>query len=210
MLDRRVGAGSGGDRCIVLPDGGAWTYADLQRAANRIARVLVEDLALVPGNRVLLRAPNSPMLAACWLAVLKAGGIAVTSMPLYRERELRFVMEKAHVKHALCDAGLRDEFERACVDSARLARGLFQRPGSSSESLEERMQSKPADFCNVGTAAEDVAIIAFTSGTTGIPKAAMHYHRELSQCATRMELACCGRARAISSAEVRRWRSPLV
>ncbi len=179
LLDRRVGAGSGGDRCIVLPDRGAWTYADLQRAANRIARVLVEDLALVPGNRVLLRAPNSPMLAACWLAVLKAGGIAVTSMPLYRERELRFVMEKAHVKHALCDAGLRDEFERACVDRRDLHVAYFNAPRSSSESLEERMQSKPADFCNVGTAAEDVAIIAFTSGTTGIPKAAMHYHREL-------------------------------
>ena len=84
LLDRRVAAGSAGDPCIVLPGGKAWTYADLQRAANRIARVLVEDLELVPGNRVLLRAPNSPMLAACWFAVLKAGGIAVTSMPLYR------------------------------------------------------------------------------------------------------------------------------
>ncbi len=179
LLDGRVAAGSAGDPCIVLPGAGAWTYADLQRAANRIARVLVEDLEVVPGNRVLLRAPNSPMLAACWFAVLKAGGIAVTSMPLYRERELRFVMEKAQVKHGLCDAGLRDEFERACVDCRGLQVAYFNDPRGSAESLEERMRSKAADFCNVDTAAEDVAIIAFTSGTTGTPKAAMHYHREL-------------------------------
>ncbi len=179
LLDRRVDAGSANDRCIVFPGGGAWTYGELQRAANRIARVLVEDLGLEPGNRALLRAPNTPMLAACWLAVLKAGGIAVTSMPLYRARELRFVLEKAQVKHALCDAKLRDELERACVGYGGLRVAYFNAPQGSSESLEERMASKRDDFHNVETAAEDVAIIAFTSGTTGIPKAAMHYHRDL-------------------------------
>lgn len=179
LLDRRVDAGRAGDRCIVLPGGGAWTYAELQRAANRIARVLVEDLALEPGNRVLLRAPNTPLLAACWLAVLKAGGIAVTSMPLYRARELEFMMEKAHVRHALCDVKLRDELDRACIGYGGLRVAYFNAAQRSPESLEELMASKPNDFRNVETAAEDVAIIAFTSGTTGIPKAAMHYHREL-------------------------------
>lgn len=179
LLDRRVDAGGGNDRCIVLQSGGAWTYAQLQRAANRIARVLVEDFALEPGNRVLLRAPNAPMLAACWFAVLKAGGVAVTTMPLYRAGELRFMMEKAQVKHALCDARLREELERAFLEHRGVRAAYFNGAQEADESLERRMTSKSDDFPTVETAAEDVAIIAFTSGTTGTPKAAMHYHRDL-------------------------------
>jgi 2-aminobenzoate-CoA ligase len=95
-----------------------WTYADLQAQANRIARVLVEDLGLVPGNRVLLRGANSPMLAACWFGVIKAGGIAVGTMPLLRERELVPIIDKAQVSHALCDARLADAL-RWCSRSAR-------------------------------------------------------------------------------------------
>jgi 2-aminobenzoate-CoA ligase len=179
LLDRHVEFGRGDARCIVLPGGGAWSYAQLRDAANRIASVLVDDLGVEPGNRVLLRAPNTPMLAACWLGVLKAGGVAVTTMPLYRAGELRFMMEKAQVKHVLCDGRLRHEFERACVEYEGVRAVYFNDAEPSAESLELRMAAKSGSFSTVDTAAEDVAIIAFTSGTTGTPKAAMHFHRDL-------------------------------
>jgi 2-aminobenzoate-CoA ligase len=178
LLDRQVDASSD-RRCVVGGDGRVWNYAEMRGAANRIARVLVEDLRVVPGNRVLLRAPNSPMLAACWFAVLKAGAIAVTTMPLYRAGELRFMMEKAQVKHALCDARLRGELDRACLDYGGVEVAEFSAAMPASESLEQRMALKSDRFENVETAAQDVALIAFTSGTTGTPKATMHYHRDL-------------------------------
>jgi 2-aminobenzoate-CoA ligase len=128
---------------------------------------------------VLLFAPNSPMLAACWLAVLKAGGVAVTTIPLYRASELRFMMEKAQVKHALCDLRLREELDRACREYRGLRAFFFNGEAPSPDSLETCMAKKAEHFETVVTAAEDVAIIAFTSGTTGTPKAAMHYHRDL-------------------------------
>ena len=180
LLDRHVAAGDGKRRAILAP-GAEWSYEKLLGRANRIARVLVEDLELVPGNRVLLRAPNSPMLAACWLAVLKAGGIAVTTMPLYRATELGAIVEKAEVTHALCDVRLRDEL--AAADGGRMRTLFFGE--ESDESLDVRMDSKSVEFENARTAAEDVAMIAFTSGTTGKPKAAMHFHRDiLATCAT--------------------------
>ncbi len=166
-------------RCILSSGGDMWTYAQLRGAANRIARVLVEDLKLEPGNRVLLRSPNTPMLAASWFAVLKAGGIAVTTMPLYRAGELRFMLEKAQVKYALCDARLRDELDRACQSYHGIRIAYFNEGGSSTPSLESLMRAKSSEFQNADTCAEDIAIIAFTSGTTGTPKAAMHYHRDL-------------------------------
>src|SRR5580700_5030182 len=178
LLDRQVDASSD-RRCVVGGDGRVWNYAEMRGAANRIARILVEDLRVVPGNRVLLRAPNSPMLAACWFAVLKAGAIAVTTMPLYRAGELRFMMEKAQVKHALCDARLRDELDRACQSYHGIRIAYFNEGGSSTPSLESLMRAKSSEFQNADTCAEDIAIIAFTSGTTGTPKAAMHYHRDL-------------------------------
>jgi 2-aminobenzoate-CoA ligase len=178
LLDRQVEAHAS-RRCVVAGDGGVWSYAAMRDAANRIAHVLVEDLRVTPGNRVLLRAPNSPMLAACWFAVLKAGAIAVTTMPLYRAGELRFMMEKAQVKHALCDARLRGELDRACLEFGGVEVAEFNAPVPPSDSLEQRMASKSGRFENVETAAEDVALIAFTSGTTGAPKATMHYHRDL-------------------------------
>jgi 2-aminobenzoate-CoA ligase len=173
LLDSHIAAGRGERRCIVAP-GVSWTYEDLYRAANRIARVLTEDLGIVPGNRVLLRAPNTPMLAACWFAVMKAGAIAVTTMPLYRATELRNIIEKAQIRHALCDARLANDL-RAATEGAGKLETLYFNTGD----LEERMQRKPDHFENVQTAAEDVAIIAFTSGTTGKPKAAMHCHRDI-------------------------------
>jgi 2-aminobenzoate-CoA ligase len=179
LLDRRVEEGGGNRRCIVAPGGLCWSYADLRNAANRIANVLVDDMAIEPGNRVLLRAPNTPMLAACWFAVLKAGGIVVTTVPLYRAAELRFMMEKAQVKHALCDCRLRDELDLACGGVAGVRTLHFNGDAPRVNSLEHLMEGKPPHFEAVQTAADDVAIIAFTSGTTGTPKAAMHYHRDL-------------------------------
>ena len=173
LLDRHILEGNGDRRCIVAP-GVTWTYADLYRHANRIAHVLTEDLGVVPGNRVLLRAPNTPMMAACWFAVMKAGAIAVTTMPLYRATELRNIIEKAQIRHALCDARLAGELETATEGNAAFRSMYF-----GEAELDERMRQKPDTFTNVDTAADDVAIIGFTSGTTGKPKAAMHFHRDI-------------------------------
>lgn len=174
LLDRRIAAGDAARRCILAPNL-EWTYADALAASNRVAAVLTERYGLRPGNRVLLRAPNSPMLAACWLGVLKAGGVVVTTMPLYRSAELRYMLEKADVKLALCDARLGDELSAACRGLGDVTTVYFGPDGE----LERQMETFPAEFANADTAAEDVAIIAFTSGTTGKPKAAMHYHRDL-------------------------------
>ena len=173
LLDRHIREGNGGRRCILAP-GVEWTYADLYRASNRIAHVLTGEMGVVPGNRVLLRAPNTPMMAACWFAVMKAGAIAVTTMPLYRETELRNIIDKAQIRHALCDARLADDLRAASADDAEF-RTLYFGGGD----LEERMDGKPGVFDTVETFAQDVAIIGFTSGTTGKPKAAMHFHRDI-------------------------------
>lgn len=177
FVDRHVDEGRGGRRCIVAPGGIDWTYADLQRTANRIAHVLIDDYELVPGDRVLLRAPNTPMLIACWVAVLKAGAIAVTTMPLYRATELRYMIDKAAVSLALCDVRLAEELKEACTGRDDVPTLYFETGDPSG--LESRMEKKPDHFQTVETAAEDVAIIGFTSGTTGTPKAAMHFHRDL-------------------------------
>ncbi|MBV8435706.1 MAG: benzoate-CoA ligase family protein [Candidatus Eremiobacteraeota bacterium] len=174
LLDRHVASGNGGRRCVLAPGAAAWTYAELQAAANRIARVLVDDLGVEPGNRVLLRAPNTPMLAACWFGALKAGAVAVTTMPLYRATELRHIMERAQVKHALCDVRLRDDLDAACAQFGGVRTACF-----GGDELDALMRGKSDAFDAVETAAEDVALIAFTSGTTGEPKAAMHYHRDI-------------------------------
>jgi 2-aminobenzoate-CoA ligase len=175
LLDRHIENGDGDRRCIVAP-GILWSYRDLYEAANRIAHVLTSDYGVEPGNRVLLRAPNTPMLAACWFAVLKAGAVAVTTMPLYRAAELRFMLEKSQAKLALCDARLSAELETAAQTFGGLTIAYFN---GDSAGLEGRMAGKPAHFANVRTGAQDVALIAFTSGTTGTPKAAMHFHRDI-------------------------------
>ena len=182
LLDRWVAQGDGDRTCIqgVGRDGEIrWTYADLQAQANRIARVLVEDLGLVPGNRVLLRGANSPMLAACWFGVVKAGGIAVGTMPLLRARELTTIVHKAQITHALCDARLQDALDEARPGCPTLAHCLSFNGEPGAGTLEALAMPKPADFDNVNTAADDVCLIAFTSGTTGVPKGTMHFHRDL-------------------------------
>jgi 2-aminobenzoate-CoA ligase len=177
LLDRAVAEGRGGRLCIQAP-GVRWTYADLQDKANRIANVLVHDMGLVPGNRVLLRAPNSPMLAACWFAVVKAGGIAVGSMPLLRAKELKQIIDKAQVSHALCDLRLAEELELAAADSSTL-RQVRHFNDAGTDGLEAAMARHSARFDTLDTAADDVCLMAFTSGTTGQPKGTMHFHRDV-------------------------------
>ena len=182
LLDRWVAQGDG-ERLAVLgaaPDGSPirWSYAELQRRANRIAHVLVEDLGLVPGSRVLLRGANSPMMAACWFGVVKAGGIAVGTMPLLRARELTTIVVKAQITYALVDARLAEEVALARSACPTL-RHVLQFNGDAANGLEAAMASKPAGFDNVDTAADDTCLIAFTSGTTGQPKAALHFHRDV-------------------------------
>ena len=177
LVDRQVTRGRGNRRAIVAPGGVDWTYADLQRAVNRIANVLVGHLGVVPGTRVLLRAPNSPMLAATWLAVVKAGGVAVATMPLYRAGELRHIIEKARMGLALCHAQLRAELDAACAGGPSLR--IVDFASDAPNGLEAMMDSAADHFDAVPTAAEEIAVIAFTSGTTGAPKAAAHFHRDL-------------------------------
>ena len=176
LLDK--GAAAHSERRAVFDNRDSWSYGELLARANRIAHVLVDDLGVQPGNRVLLRSGNNPMYAACWFAVMKAGAIAVATMPLLRARELSYMADFAQVRVALCDGMLADELHQAGADAKHLTDiVLFNDP--SADGLEARMADKPADFDNVDTAADDVCIIAFTSGTTGQPKACMHFHRDI-------------------------------
>ena len=177
ILDRRVRAGEGARICIRAP-GVQWTYADLLDRANRIARVLTEDMGVVPGNRVLLRGANNPMMAACWFAIVKAGAIAVATMPLLRAKELTEVITKAEVSHALCDSRLAAELAEAQAHCPTL-RSIRHFNDASSGGIEAAMAGKPGHFRNVDTAADDTCLIAFTSGTTGKPKGTMHFHRDV-------------------------------
>ena len=177
LLDRWV-AGGQGERLCIQGQGIRWTYADLQREANRIAWVLVHDMGLVPGNRVLLRGANSPRLAACWFAVVKAGGIAVGSMPLLRAKELIQIVQKAQVSHALCDARLADELALARPHCPSLKQ-LLHFNSAAPEALEALAAASSDTFDNVATGRDDTCIIAFTSGTTGQPKGTMHFHRDV-------------------------------
>ena len=178
LLDRAVERGWGGRLAVAAPDGLRWSYADLLAHANRIAGVLTADLGLVPGNRVLLRAPNSPMHAACWFAVLKAGGIAVGSMPLLRARELTAIVTKARISHALCDHRLAAELEAARSDCPML-QTVVTFGTEAADGLDALAARRSSTFANVDTAADDTALIAFTSGTTGKPKGTMHFHRDV-------------------------------
>ncbi|WP_314176688.1 AMP-binding protein [Streptomyces winkii] len=156
-------------------DGECWTYGELRVRVDRIAHVLTDVLGVVPGNRVLLRGPNSPHLAACWLAVMKAGAVAVTVLAAQRAHELRTVCAMAEVGHALCDAAAMDELEKAEIPGLRVT--AFG--GDGPEDLLALSESQPERYEAVATAGDDVAMIAFTSGTTGRPKGCVHFHRDV-------------------------------
>jgi 2-aminobenzoate-CoA ligase len=177
LLDRTVERGQGGRTALIAP-GMRWTYADLQDKANRIAQVLIEDRGVAPGHRVLLRGFNHPMLVACLFGVWKAGAVAVPTMPLLRSRELIGIVERAQVNVALCDAALSAEMEQARPGRASM-HALVYYNRSDRDGLEAAMARKSGEFSNYATGATDVALIAFTSGTTGGPKAAMHFHRDI-------------------------------
>jgi len=177
LLDNTVAAGHG-ERAAIRSPAGVLTYGSLLALVNRIARVLCEDLGLVPGNRVLLRGPNNPMMAACWLAVVKAGCIAVATMPLLRAKELKPVIDKAQCNAALCDINLRDEMELVRAQCPALGPTLYFNVDTP-DSLDTLAAAKPDQFPAAQTTAADVCIIAFTSGTTGVPKGTMHFHRDV-------------------------------
>ena len=179
FVDLHVAAGQGARTALYGADGRI-SYAELQARANRIAHVLRDDLGLSTGSRVLLRSGNNPALAAAWLGVVKAGCIAVTSMPLLRERELSTIVRKARIVAALCDHALAAEMELTLAACGELRHVLyFNAAHPEPAGLEARMAAQPADFANLDTAADDVALIAFTSGTTGVPKGTMHFHRDV-------------------------------
>jgi 2-aminobenzoate-CoA ligase len=171
-----VAARHGADRpCLHQPGVPTWTYGELMAAANRVARVLVEDLGIVPGNRVLLRGPNNQWLSAAWFGVLKAGAVLVTTMPLLRTGELQTIHEIAHLDAALVDHRFLEAVEPLGVPT--IAYG--------DEAWAERVAAKPATYDDVATSSDDVCMLAFTSGTTGRPKATMHFHRDvMSICET--------------------------
>ena len=184
LLLRRVAADpadAAARRCLIGADGSVWTYAELLAQACRIANVLVQDMGLLPGNRVLLRSVNQPTLVACWMAVMLAGGIAVGTMPMLRAHELGQIIVKAQISHALCDCVLADELAQARATSPWL-RELRHFGGAApfgEAALESLAAAQPAHFEPVDTAAQDIALLAFTSGTTGAPKATMHSHRDV-------------------------------
>jgi 2-aminobenzoate-CoA ligase len=177
LLDRWIEKGQGEQPCVISP-AEPLSYCQLGERVNRIANVLTRELGIVPGNRVLLRGPNSPMMVAAYLAVIKAGAVAVATMPLLRAKEIAYPLRKAKVALALCDAHLADEMEKARALAPDLARIVYW--GASTDELNQLL-AKPGyeTFAACDTANDDVCLIAFTSGTTGEPKGTMHFHRDI-------------------------------
>jgi 2-aminobenzoate-CoA ligase len=179
LLDLAVNERGWGERIALSDLKRTLTYRELLSWANRIAHVLVDDMRLVPGNRVLLRAPNNLALAACWFGVMKAGGIAVTTMPMLRTQELVEIVNKAQITHALCDSRLMDALVAAGPECPILETVLSFGDTSRADAIEPLLATHPDTFDNVDTARDDTCLISFTSGTTGKPKGTMHFHRDV-------------------------------
>ena len=192
LVDAIVARGQGERAALHWREGGkkrSMSYLQLMELTNRVAHVLVEDMGLVPGNRVLLRGPNNVMMAASWLGAVKAGLVTVPTMPLLRSSELKPIIQKAKIQAVLCDARLADEVER-CLDAHHPdfcpeLKQLRYFNENGEESLDTLAAAKPAHFQACDTAIDDVCLVAFTSGTTGKPKGCMHFHRDvLAMCDT--------------------------
>jgi 2-aminobenzoate-CoA ligase len=178
LVDRMAARHS--ERPALWFEQGGWSYGELLARVDRIARVLVEDHGLVPGNRVMLRGFNTPMMVASWLAVAKAGGVVVATMPLLRAGELSYMIAKARIGLCLCQSNLLDEAKLAQAQSPLLTRIVpFSADGDGGDELDRAMAAKPADFTAADTAADEPVLIAFTSGTTGRAKGTVHAHRDM-------------------------------
>ncbi|WP_439533587.1 AMP-binding protein [Polymorphobacter sp.] len=171
------------DALAVINDAGQWTYGEMDALSDRIARLLREEEGLAPGNRVLLRGVNSAMLFAAWAGVLKAGGIVVTTMPLLRGGEVAPILAKARISHAIVDARSLEGFDQAAAGFDGLASLVTYAGDSGSGALEARLASIAPGFAAHDSGRDDVALIAFTSGTTGEPKGCIQYHRDIMACA---------------------------
>ena len=189
ILDRAIIKGYG-DRICIQCDRLTWTYKDLLDRANQMANVLIKELQLKPGNRVLLRSANTPEMVASWFAVVKAGGIAVATMPLLRSLELIQIIDKAQVSHAICDHSLKDELLKAqegCQSKSLKQVSLLRSAESQLNgvnSLDISPLSHSTRFENFSSLSTDCCILAFTSGTTGVPKATIHTHRDVMSICT--------------------------
>jgi 2-aminobenzoate-CoA ligase len=179
LTDRMVERGFS-DHTALIGNGRRRTYKELTDWSNRLAHALVEDFGVKPGNRVLIRSGNNPAMVAAWLAVTKAGAVAVNTMPLLRAGELAKIVDKAQVSLALCDSRIADELVACAKDSRHLKQVVsFDGTANHDAELDRVALSKPVRFDAVRTGSDDVALLAFTSGTTGEPKGTMHFHRDL-------------------------------
>ena len=179
FTDRMVERGFG-DRTALIGHGRRRTYKELTDWTNRIAHALSEDYGVRPGERVLIRSANNPAMVACWLAATKAGAVVVNTMPMLRAGELGKIVDKAEIKYALCDTRLMEELV-ACAKTSRFLQTVIGFDGTANHDaeLDRAALDKPVRFAAVRTGRDDVALLGFTSGTTGEPKATMHFHRDL-------------------------------
>ena len=179
LTDAMVAKGFG-DHTALIGNGRRRTYKELSDWTNRLAHALVEDFNLQPGNRVLIRSANNPAMVACWLAATKAGAVVVNTMPMLRAGELSKIVDKAQVSHALCDSRLTDELDSCATGNPTLQYVIaFDGTANHASPLDTAALEKPVRFDAVATSCDDVALLGFTSGTTGAPKATMHFHRDL-------------------------------
>lgn len=179
LTDRMVERGFG-DHTALIGNGRRRTYKELSDWTNRIARALTEDYGLKAGNRVLIRSANNPAMVACWLAATKAGAVVVNTMPMLRTGEIAKIVDKAEVSMALCDTRLMDELVAVAKESPFLTQVIgFDGTANHDAELDRAALNKPVKFEAVRTGRDDVALLGFTSGSTGVPKATMHFHRDI-------------------------------
>lgn len=179
LTDRMVERGFG-DHTALIGNGRSRTYKELTDWTNRIAHALVDDYGVKPGNRVLIRSANNPAMVACWLAATKAGAVVVNTMPMLRAGELAKIVDKAEITHALCDTRLMEDLVTCQKESAFLHTVIgFDGTANHDAELDRIALRKSVRFTPPPTGRDDVALLGFTSGTTGEPKATMHFHRDL-------------------------------